>query len=149
MPLKMNHYHAIYSRVIFGIVRGGYMFLGDDDSGDVVFFGFKCDWDCCFVKKRDLGKNNLCTVSRRPKSMDEDPFTCLTCRRIDRKKQTKPSTLTIPSGTHLSGTIYQRYWTHRVEPPPLKHFSNVALTAPFSGSIPTNLGRHKKWGRKI
>jgi hypothetical protein len=43
MPLKMNHYHAIHSRVIFGIVRGGYMFLGDDDSGDVVFFGFKCD----------------------------------------------------------------------------------------------------------
>ena len=27
----------------FWYSKGGYMFLGDDDSGDVVFFGFKCD----------------------------------------------------------------------------------------------------------
>jgi hypothetical protein len=34
-----------------------------------------------------------------------------------------------------------------VVPPPLKHFSNVALTAPFSGRITTNLGRAKSWGK--
>jgi len=76
-----------------------------------------------------------------------DPFTCFTHRRIDVRKRSKPSILTIPSGTHLPVTIYQRYWTHIVVPPPLKHFSNVALTAPFSGRITTNLGRHKKWGK--
>ena len=83
--------------------------------------------------------------------MDEDPFTCFTRRRIDVRKQSKPSILTIhvPSGTHLpvTITIYQRYWTHIVVPPPLKHFSNVALTAPFSGRITTNLGRAKSWGK--
>ena len=47
--------------------------------------------------------------SRPPKSMDEDPFTCFTRRRIDVRKRSKPSILTTPSGTHLSVTIYQRY----------------------------------------
>ena len=79
--------------------------------------------------------------------MDEDPFTCFTRRRIDVRKRSKPSILTIPSGTHLPVTIYQRYWTHIVVPPPLKHFHNVALTAPFSGRITTNLGRAKSWGK--
>jgi hypothetical protein len=79
--------------------------------------------------------------------MDEDPFTCFTRRRIDVRKRSKPSILTIPSGTHLPVTTYQRYWTHIVVPPPLKHFFNVALTAPLSGRITTNLGRHKKWGK--
>jgi hypothetical protein len=82
-----------------------------------------------------------------PKSMDEDPFTCFTRRRIDVRKRSEPSIMTIPSGTHLSVTIYQRHWTHIVVPPPLKHCSNVALTARFSGRITTNLGRHKKWGK--
>ena len=68
-------------------------------------------------------------------------------RRIDVRKRSKPSILTIPSGKHLPVTIYQRYWTHRVVLPPLKHFSNVALTAPFSGRITTNLGRAKSWGK--
>ena len=39
--------------------------------------------------------------SRPPKSMDEDPFTCFTRRRIDVRKRSKPSILTIPSDTHL------------------------------------------------
>ena len=97
-----------------------------------------------WVRVRELGFKRR---SRPPKSMDEDPFTCFTRRRIDVRKQSKPSILTIPSGTHLSVTIYQRYWTHRVVPPPLKHFSNVALTARFSGRITTNLGRWKKGGK--
>ena len=85
--------------------------------------------------------------SRHQKSLKKDRFTCNTRRRIDVRKQSKPSILTIPSGTHIPVTIYQRYWTHRVVPPPLKHFSNVALTAPFSGRITTNLGRAKSWGK--
>ena len=97
-----------------------------------------------WVRVRELGFKRR---SRSPKSMDEDPFTCFTRRRIDVRKRSKPSILTIPSGTHLSVTIYQRYWTHIVVPPPLKHFSNVALTAPFSGRITTNLGRAKSWGK--
>ena len=87
------------------------------------------------------------THSRHQKSLKKDPFTCFTRRRIDVWKRSKPSILTIPSGTHLPVTIYQRYWTHRVVPPPLKHFHNVALTAPFSGRITTNLCRAKSWGK--
>ena len=37
--------------------------------------------------------------------------------------------------------------SHRGASTPLKHFSNVALTAPFSGRITTNLGRAKSWGK--
>ena len=96
-----------------------------------------------WVRVRELGFKRR---SRPPKSMDEDPFTCFTRRRIDVRKQSKPSILTIPSGTHLPVTIYQRYWTHIVVPPPLKHFHNVALAAPFSGRITTNLCRAKSWG---
>jgi len=68
------------------------------------------------------------THARHPKSLKKDPFTCFTRRRIDVRKRFKPSILTIPSGTHLPVTIYQRYWTHIVVLPPLEHFSNVPLT---------------------
>ena len=68
------------------------------------------------------------THARHQKSLKKDPFTCFTRRRIDVRKQSKPSILTIPSGTHLPVTIYQRYWTHIVVLPPLEHFSNVPLT---------------------
>ena len=83
--------------------------------------------------------------------MDEDPFTCFTRRRIDVRKRSKPSILTITSGTHLpvTVTIYIQAMlnSHKVVLPPLKHFHNVALTAPFSGRITTNLGRAKSWGK--
>ena len=59
-----------------------------------------------WVRVRELGFKRR---SRPPKSMDEDPFTCYTRRRIDVRKRSKPSILTIPSGTHLSVTTYQRY----------------------------------------
>jgi hypothetical protein len=45
-----------------------------------------------------------------------------------------------PAHTFLLTTIYQRYWTHIVVPPPLKDFHNVALTAPFSGRTCTYYG---------
>ena len=59
-----------------------------------------------WVRVRELGFKRR---SRPPKSMDEDPFTCYMRRRIDVRKRSKPSILTIPSGTHLPVTIYQRY----------------------------------------
>ena len=58
-----------------------------------------------WVRVRELGFKRR---SRPPKSMDEDPFTCYTRRRIDVRKRSKHSTLTILSGTHLSVTIYQQ-----------------------------------------
>ena len=77
------------------------------------------------------------------KIIEKGPFTCFTHRRIDVRKRSKPSILTIPSGTHLHVTTYQRCWTHIVVHPPLKHFHNVALTAPFSGRITTTRAEQK------
>ena len=109
-------------------------------------FPFSIEWEPSFDNLTLTLIRNLYYIQSRLSNNWKCPsLTCFARRRINDSKQSKPSTLTIPPRTHLRITIYQRYWTHIVVLPPLKHFSNVPLAGLGTVSFSVLARRGQGW----